>query len=308
MIIDVHYHLSPIDVTPEAVKFGIPELLRVAKIMGLKPDEDALIQKCVVLWSDKEGKKVIEHMDNANIDFTIVCRVDNINNENFTPELNQYLNKRISEIAKEYPNRLMAFAGVDPRRSEALDMLKQCFEEFDMKGLKYHPDTGFDPSGPESYELLGYLEKNNGILLTHTGPLRAVRSKFTDPLVLSDILADFPHLRVIAAHMGQINWRPWAALAVHNPNLYGDFAMWGPYAFGKFELFCRELRDIIDYVGVEKILFGSDSPFYDVILPAKKLIEKIKSLPKTSPKGIVFSEEEIEAILGENAAKLLNLD
>jgi hypothetical protein len=107
--------------------------------------------------------------------------------------------------------------------------------------------------------------------------------------------------------MGQINWRPWAALAAHNPNLYGDLAMWGPYAFGKFKLFCRELRDIIDYAGVEKVLFGSDSPIYDPVLPIKDLIEKIKNLPNEAPQGISFTNEEIDAILGGNASKLLNL-
>ncbi|MFX1312671.1 MAG: amidohydrolase family protein [Promethearchaeota archaeon] len=307
MIIDVHCHLIASDIPVERIKFMLPGLLRIAKIMGLKPDQNRLVQKSAELVGDKDGKKLIKRMDNANIDFTIVCNVDNADNKLNTVEITQENNKRISDISKKHPNRLMAFAGVDPRRPEALDMLKQCFEEFGMKGLKYHPDNGYDPCSRDSYELLDYLEKKNGILLTHTGPLRARRSKFSDPSLLSDILADFPLLKVIAAHMGQINWRPWAALAAHNPNLYGDLAMWGPYAFGKFELFCRELRDIIDYVGKEKILFGSDSPYYNAVLPVKDLIEKIKSLPKTSSKGISFSEEEINAILGDNAAKLLKL-
>jgi len=87
----------------------------------------------------------------------------------------------------------------------------------------------------------------------------------------------------------------------------GDLAMWGPFAFGKYELFCSELRDIIDYVGVEKVLFGSESPIYDIVLPVEDLIEKIKKLPEEAPKGIKFTKEEIDAILGGNAAKLLNL-
>ncbi len=307
MIIDVHYHLITSHITPQAAEGMLPEVLRIAKIMGLQPDKDLLIHKICELWSDPDGKKVINLMDDSGVDFTIVCRSDNVDNELITPEVSQFLNKSIGEIAKKYPNRLTAFAGVDPRRPEALNMLKQCFEEFDMKGLKYHPDVGFDPSSPQSYTLLEYLEKKNGILLTHTGPLSGRRSKFSDPLVLSDILADFPNLKVIAAHMGQINWRPWAALAAHNPNLYGDLAMWGPYAFGKFKLFCRELRDIIDYAGVEKVLFGSDSPIYDPVLPIKDLIEKIKNLPNEAPQGISFTNEEIDAILGGNASKLLNL-
>lgn len=83
--------------------------------------------------------------------------------------------------------------------------------------------------------------------------------------------------------------------------------MWGPYAFGKFELFCRELRDIIDYVGVDQVLFGSDSPIFDIVLPVEDLIEKIKKLPEGAPNGIRFTKEEIDAILGGNAARLLNL-
>jgi predicted TIM-barrel fold metal-dependent hydrolase len=308
MIVDVHYHLIPVDYKLENAKVMVPEILRIAKIMGVKISENQIVQKCAELYGDKDGKKLIRLMDDAGIDFTIVCRVDNVDNEALTPELNQVMNKRVADIANDHPHRLMAFAGVDPRRSEALDMLKQCFEEFNMKGLKYHPDNGFNPVSPESYLLLEYLEKKNGILLTHTGPLKGRRSKYTEPSLLSDILADFPKLRIIAAHMGQINWRPWAALASFHPNLYGDLAMWGPYAFGRFELFCRELRDIIDYAGYERVLFGSDSPIYDVILPIKDLIEKLKKLPKEAPPGIEFTKEEISAILGGNAAKMLGFE
>jgi len=305
MIVDVHYHLIPTDLSPEMVKGLIDEPLRVAKIMGLEPNREELIQKASQLYGDKNGKNLFKIRDKAGIDFTIVCHVDNT--EWYMPEMTHFFNKRISDIANKYPDQLMAFAGVDPRRPEALNMLKQCFEEYGMKGLKYHPDYGYDPSGPESYLLLNYLEKKNGILLTHTGPITGMRSKFTEPIILSDILADFPNLKIIAAHMGQINWRPWAALSALHPNLYGDLAMWGPFAFGKFELFCRELRDIIDYVGVEKVLFGSDSPVYDIVLPVEDLIEKIKKLPDEAPDGITFTKEEIDAILGGNAAKLLGL-
>ena len=307
MIVDVHYHLIPIELTPEMVKDTIYDPLRIAKIMGIETSEEILIKKACQLWSDEEGKHLLTIKDKAGIDFTVVCHHDNADNESLTSEVTQLFNEAVSDIANKYPNQLMAFAGVDPRRPDSLNMLKQCFEEFGMKGLKYHPDDGFDPSGPESYVLLEYLEKKNGILLTHTGPLTGKRSKYSDPLLLSDILVDFPNLKIIAAHMGQINWRPWAALASHHPNLYGDLAMWGPYAFSKFELFCRELRDIIDYVGVEQVLFGSDSPIFDIVLPVEDLIEKLKRLPEEAPNGIKFTKEEIDAILGGNAAKLLNL-
>ena len=161
MIIDVHYHLITSQISPQDAEGRLGEPLRIAKIMGLNPDKDLLIQKICELWSDPDGKKVIKLMDTSGVDFTIVCRSDNFDDKLNTPEVSQFLNKNISDIARNYPNRLMAFAGVDPRRPEALDMLKQCFEEFDMKGLKYHPDIGFDPSSSQSYTLLEYLEKKN---------------------------------------------------------------------------------------------------------------------------------------------------
>ena len=145
--------------------------------------------------------------------------------------------------------------------------------------------------------------------MSHTGPLRPPsRCKYADPGLLADLAVDFPDLRVIAAHMGLINWRPWAALASHQPNLYGDLAMWDVFAFGRYDLFCRELRDLIDYTGVEKVLFGTDSPIFGIVEPAKNWVQLVKDLPANAPEGITFTKEEVAAILGDNAAKLLGLE
>jgi predicted TIM-barrel fold metal-dependent hydrolase len=202
----------------------------------------------------------------------------------------------------------MALAGVDPRRQNAPALLKQAFEEFGMRGLKYHADYGYDPSGPASYRLLEIVQANDGVLLTHTGPLPPPsRAKYADPSLLADIGVDFPDLKVIAAHMGMVNWRPWAALASQQPNLYGDLAMWDAYAFGRYELFCRDLRDLIDYVGIEKVLFATDDPIAQVVRNTREWIALIKELPENAPSGIRFTQEEVYAILGGNAISLLGL-
>jgi predicted TIM-barrel fold metal-dependent hydrolase len=248
-------------------------------------------------------------MNTSGIDFTLICAVDNAAREGNTEELVLRKNKMLGAVAQKNSRRVMALAGVDPRRPNALDLLKQCFEEFGMKGIKYHPDYGYDPGGPESYKLLEFLEENNSILLTHTGPLGPPsKPKFSEPMLLANIGVDFPNVKVIAAHMGYINWRSWASLATHQPNLYGDLAMWDTYAFGSYELFCRELRNIIDFVGVEKVLFGTDDPIIRVIRPTKDWVQLIKDLPKNAPNGILFTEEEVNAVLGNNAKKVLGLD
>ena len=307
MIVDVHYHMIPM--MPEEMIEGVLEdPIRMAKVMGREVDRASLIQKAKAMWGDPEGDKLIKSMDEEGVDFTVICAVDNSDNEVFTTDLVEWQNKTVGEIAQKYPDRVMALAGVDPRRKNAPDLLKQAFEEFGMRGLKYHADYGYDPSGPASYRLLEIVQANDGVLLTHTGPLPPPsRAKYADPSLLADIGVDFPDLKVIAAHMGMVNWRPWAALASQQPNLYGDLAMWDAYAFGRYELFCRDLRDLIDYVGIEKVLFATDDPIAQVVRNTREWIALIKELPEDAPSGIQITQEEVYDILGGNAISLLGL-
>lgn len=307
MIVDVHYHMIPM-MPEEMIDSVLHDPIRMAKVMGREIDPPLLFEKAKALWGDPDGDKLIKSMDEEGVDFTVICAVDNADNEVFTTQLVEWQNKTVGEIARKYPDRVMALAGVDPRRDNASDLLRQAFEEFGMKGLKYHADYGYDPSGPASYRLLEIVQANQGLLLTHTGPLPPpARPKFAEPGLLADIGVDFPELKVIAAHMGMVNWRPWAALASQQPNLYGDLAMWDAYAFGRYDLFCRELRDLIDFVGIEKVLFGTDDPIAQVVRPTREWIALIKDLPTKAPTGVRFTEQEVHAILGGNAVSLLGL-
>lgn len=307
MIIDVHYHLFP-KLSEKMVRNLAGWAIRLAKAMGKAVDPEAVIKKAMATWPDPTGERLMGIMEDAGIDLTLICMVDNAAIALLKPENMQRGNKMIADIARKNPGRVMALAGVDPRRPEAPDMLKQCFEEFGIKGLKYHPDDGYDPGGPESYKLLEILADYQGILLTHTGPLSPPsRNKFADPMLLTDLAVDFPELKIIAAHMGQINWRPWAALAAQQPNLYGDLAMWDHYALAHYTLFCRELRDVLDYAGSTKVLFGTDNPIASTIEPTQNWIRLLKDLPEKAPAGISFTEDEIDGILGRNAASILGL-
>lgn len=308
MIIDIHYHLMPAVMEGMAARFA-EHAARAAKIMGKTISLEAILKKALETWADPTGERLIALMDEAGIDVTVICMVDDATVPHLTPERIQKANRIVADVAYRYPDRVMALAGVDPRRPEAPDMLRRCFEEFGVKGLKYHPDYGYDPSGPESYKLLEVLAENRGILLTHTGPLMPPsRCKFADPRLLADLAVDFPELRVIAAHMGAVDWRSWANLAAHQPNLYGDLAMWDAQAFGHYGLFCRELRDILDYAGWDKVLFGTDNPLFNTVQPTKNWVQLLKELPAKAPAGIKFTEEEIAAILGGNAATVLGLE
>jgi uncharacterized protein len=306
MIIDVHYHLIPA-ISEEAARNLADGSIRHARTMGRSLDKATATRRCLETFADPTGERMIAHMEEAGIDLTVICAVDNRDN-GVSVEMIQAHNKLLTDICRRHPKRVLALAGVDPRRPEAADMLKQCFEEYGVVGLKYHPDYGYNPSGPESYKLLEIVNKHSGVLLTHCGAIKPPgRPKFADAMLLSDIGADFPNLKVIAAHMGHANWRSWANLACYQPNFYGDMAEWDALAFGHYDLFCRELRDLIDRSHISKVLFGADSPIFDFIEPAKNYIKLIKNLPENAPAGIKFTKTEIDAILGGNATRVLGL-
>ena len=308
MIIDSHYHYMPAMNEKMAVEM-VRLMFTAAQRMGMNPDYDALMKKAVETWGDPQGDRLIEKMDEAGVDVTVAVCVDDSRIQKLTAERMQKANRLLGDMVQRHAGRVVGLAGIDPRRPEAAEMARVCLEEFGLRGIKYHPDYGVDPSGPESYKVLEVLAKNRGILLSHTSPLMPKgRSRFADPMMLADIAVDFPEIRVIAAHMGgYVNWRSWGALAAFQETMYGDLAVWDNLAFMHYGHFCRELRTVLDLVGPHKVLFGSDAPIQTLIDPLQKWINTIRDLPEHAPDGIRFTREEVDMILGRNAQNIFNI-
>jgi predicted TIM-barrel fold metal-dependent hydrolase len=308
MLIDSHYHYMA-GMTEKAAAGMVEMIFQEAKKMGMNPDYETMLKTAGETWGDPQGDRLIEKMDEAGIDVTLAVNVDDFNIKKLTGEKMQMQNRMLGEAVKRHPGRIIGLAGIDPRRPEAAEMTGVCLEEYGLRGIKYHPDHGFDPGGPESYKVLEVLARHKGILLSHTSPLMPHgRCKFGDPLQLSDIAVDFPEIKVIAAHMGgYINWRSWASLAAYQSTMYGDLAVWDTLAFKNYGLFCRELRTAIDLAGPTKILFGSDAPVQTLLYPVKTMIRFFQDLPEKAPADISFTPEEVGLILGGNAQVVFGL-
>lgn len=307
MIIDVHYHYIPA-MSERGAAQSVKYVMHQAKALGLQVDREALIKKIAETWGDPTGEQLIQSMDEGGIDVTVAVTVDNCENPGMAREIVDRQSRMLNEVARRFPGRVIDLAGLDPRRPEAVDMAGYYLEELGMRGFKYHPDYGYNPAGPESYRILEVLARNRGILLTHTSPLAPpARNAYGEAALLADLAVDFPEITVIAAHMNYMNWRPWAALAYVQPTLYGDLAMWDNLAFRNYELFCRELRTIMDLVGPHKVLFGSDAPIHTLLQPIRKWVDLIRDLPEKAPAGISFTREEVDLVLGVNAMRILGL-
>ena len=311
MVIDFHYHFShqaPSEATL-AQRARSNEMYYAGQGRNGIPltAEQIFTRLKDVLAPDPDGSRLLARMDAAGIDITVGIVVDRWG-EMRDEEVVLEANRACAEWAKQHPQRLIAFAGVDPRRKKAPDLFRRCIEDYGMRGLKWHPDYGYYPNSPESYAVLKVCQELGVPLLTHTGPLPPPRvAKYVHPDLLDDVCLDFPNLKVVAAHCGRNWWHSWAGLAQFRKNLYGDLAMWQLFAVQNYGRFCHMLRDLLDWAGAESILLGTDSPAFEALVPNAQYIQILRDLPYKAPSDLIFTQAEVDAILFGNAKRVLGL-
>jgi predicted TIM-barrel fold metal-dependent hydrolase len=318
MIIDSHHHMVPTKLNDKMLSIRAKDYYqyygRGARSLGVNISQRDIKNRMLMCAPDPNGEKLLERMEQCGIDITCMCIVDNVNQGSSDSEILSQ-NKNCARIAARSNGKIIALAGIDPRRYNAPELYRRCIEEYGMRGLKWHPDDGYYPNSSEAYRVLSVAQKLGTPLLTHTGPLpqrpyepKKRVFKYTSPLLLDEVAQDFPDLKIIAAHMGRYAWHEWASLAQFRKNLYGDLAMWQVFAVTNYNLFCSNLRQIIDIAGADSVLFGSDGIGFSSLVPNEEFIKILLDLPKKSPPGIKFTDKEITGILGNNAAKIFGLN
>jgi predicted TIM-barrel fold metal-dependent hydrolase len=307
MIIDVHYHLVIEDWWPEAWWNTITHVyVGALKAMGMEATVEDVKSNILNTFWDPGGEKLIQEMDESGIDKTVILASD-FGLSLGEPKVSvEEQNKSYAELQAKYPDRIIAFAGVDPRRPGAFELVVKAIKEWGLKGVKMHPGTGYRPDGNESYEFLAKISELGVPVLTHSG-FWPHKSKYCDPIYFDDILVDFPNLNIIFAHLGRGWQNVLFEMGLHRHNAATDFSGWQIVAQMHYPIFCQNLRYTIDCFGPGRVLFGTDGPFYRPAMSNKDYIQLIKDLPQNAPDGITFTEEEVEAILGGAAAGMLGI-
>jgi predicted TIM-barrel fold metal-dependent hydrolase len=304
MIIDIHYHYMRLADAPS--NDLVDTWYRDGERAGTKVSRETYGRQIGDLVTDPDCDKLVKRMVTDSINVTVLCYVDNVeygSGNDLIMERNQFC----AQAAAKHSEKLIALAGIDPRRMFAPALLRRCFKGFGMKGLKWHPDNGYYPNSPEAYAMLKVLDEFGYPLLTHCSPLPGSRAKFAQPIHLDDVARDFPNLNIIAAHMGNLWWRDWLAIAQYKKNLHGDMAMWQVMAAEKPALFRRYLREIVDNIGPYQTVWATDGPLFEPLVSNKKYIDIMRSLTTRGSDGIVFSQEEVDAMLGGNSARIFKI-
>jgi uncharacterized protein len=209
-------------------------------------------------------------------------------------------NEEIAELAHKNSDVAIPFASISPHRgAEGVAAARRLIRDYKVRGFKFHPSVQeFFPNDRLAYPLYEVIAEAKLPALFHTGQTGVgaktrggggIRLKYSNPLCLDDVAADFPDMPIILAHPS-FPWQEEAlSVATHKPQVYIDLSVWSPTSFPPI---------LVQYANTllkDRILFGSD---YPVIAP-EKWLEEFEKLP--------IKPEVRALIMKENAARLLQL-
>jgi len=202
-----------------------------------------------IYFPSHSPEKMIETMKRCNTKLTVFCShvaLIELDSAEYEEEYN--LNE-----AKRYPEYFMAYHAVIPNRTN----FKKTAERFEKNkkyyfGFKCLADYHATPLTDDAYKpFFEFMDANGLPALLHTWG----GSGCDGVDVVQKIAGLYPNATFICGHSFHGDWRRGADLAKDYPNLmYELTAVTDNY--GAVELLC-------DTVGSERILFGTDLPWFD---------------------------------------------
>jgi hypothetical protein len=206
---------------------------------------------------------------------------------------------QVIEAATQHPDVLIPFVSVDPwKEQSAIDEANELIAA-GARGFKFHPTTqAFFPNDERFYPLYEVIAAAKLPALFHTGQTAigtdspgggGIRLKYSNPIYLDDVAADFPDMPIIMAHPS-VPWQDEAlAVALHKQQVYIDLSGWSP------KYFPPQLVQYANTLLKHKVLYGSDYP----LLTPDRWMQDFEQAQ--------FRDEVRPLILKENAVKLLGL-
>jgi len=190
----------------------------------------------------------------------------------------------IHEAVTKYPERLLGFARLNPGSDQAEALLREAVLERGFKGLKLHPFGYRIPSDdPCTLKLLRCAAQLNVPALFHCGD-----EEYTLPLQLERAALECPETAIIFGHMGgYFHVRDAIAVAKRCPNVYLETSA-TPHV--------NLIREAIEILGPERVIYASDGPGCDPSIELKKVAQ------------IGLSEADRQRIFSANILRLMGVE
>ena len=342
MIIDAHVHI--VTATDEQSYFPWRQPWHIAMEWAYSDrppytrDPKRFFPRQQVRYADPDGSLTMKNMDEQGIDAAVVLPIDY--DLAFSGESDisiETKHEQLGEMMRKWPGRIYAYAGPDPRRTDALDIFKRAIDEHGLVGLKVIPGAGFYPWDERLYPMYEICQDRGlpvSICTEGTSANGYKYTRFCEPIHVGDMMADFPDLKVNALH-GGFPWQHWfeESLTVgEHINAFIQIDEWifgvpyrgsgrgmnqTPNMFTNEEALVTMLARARDVIGAHKIVWGTDT-FHGPAFQGdhscwhigwRNVVDWVRKLPETAQKyGKTFTDEEVDLILGGNSARTLGIE
>ena len=231
-------------------------------------------------WYDPP-ETIIRLLDEAEIDRAIVMTYRD------APGPEERVLEYVAEAVQRFPDRLIGYARMNPRYGdEAVALFDRAIRDYKMRGLKLHP-VGYvmHPASEPTLALIRHAAALGVPTLCHCGD-----EEFTLPLQVAEAAAAVPDATIILGHMGgYFHVRDAIRVAKRHPNLILETSAM-PYP--------RMIKEAVEAIGAERILFASDGPGCDPTLE----LEKLRRANLDAADEALLLHGNIERLLGLGAS------
>jgi predicted TIM-barrel fold metal-dependent hydrolase len=280
VIIDFHTHVFPPDIKKNRSKYI---------------ERDPCF---AILYSDPKAKiatadELIASMDEAGVDISVILNIGWTTHE-LCVETNDY----IIDAVSRYPQRLVGFCAVQPQSAKAAAAEIERCARVGIWGVgEMRPDIQLFDLGDEMVmtPLAEALKEHQLTLLLHSSepighdyPGKGIMT----PDILYPFITSFPDLTIVCAHWG--GGLPFYALMPEVKKAMGN--VYFDSAASPFLYTPEVYSQVIQLVGADRVLFGSDYP----LLAQSRLLKEIKALN--------LAEETKSLVLAGNALRLLCIE
>ena len=265
----------------------------------INSDPDREQMRHDVLNIHKNGTAALEHVFNqmhvAKLDMLCLMPQDYTTQEGVVVVTNE----EVKQLVDEAPDRFIGFAGVDPFREDAADVVEHAFADLGLKGLYLNPPRQrFYPYDERLDVIYDLCEKYDRPVTFGAGASWEPNTlaKYGRPIEFEELALARPNLRFCISQFG---W-PWvqeaAMLLAKYPNVYADTGMLHFDCAREFyqRVFTEDLcLTWIDRSLRHQVMFGSDNPRFEQIRMAQTL------------ERLGFRDSTLELIKGQNAIEFL---
>lgn len=301
MTFDIHAHLFHPKWYPRPFSDSLAEdYLKRSQASGRPQDPARASETVFRMLSDDTGELTVRLMDKAEIEAKVILVLD------WGVELGEahcsieQVHKDTLAICARFPDRLIGFAGIDPRRASAVQIVEHAFDELGARGLKLHPTGQWTLTEERTQRVVELAVRRKFPVLVHIGKtLDILNDQNAQPSALIKLARFFPEGKFIAGHSGFELFEEFLAEPNLPPNIYFDISAWQPLLRNDRDVLLARLTKLIS-AQPTRVCFGSDSPFFTYNLAASEkgwatfIADFLKGLPnglQESTAGVMHGQD-----------------